>query len=160
MGIKEKDLQTVESLNTGDFLRVVTADGKSRKVDKDAVGGGSGGEMFRFKLIKDSATDKWNAFAGGGGTPITAKEITEAFESGKKVIADINSPLDVSAIITEAYSYEYASETRYRVISAWQFTRKNASSGYRMVSYSIYWDSAYNEIYVDTAEWAATQLTE
>ena len=39
MGMKEKDLQTVEAFNTGDFPRVVTSDGKSRKVDKGAVGG-------------------------------------------------------------------------------------------------------------------------
>lgn len=39
MGIKEKDLQTVQQLNDGDFLRVVTSDGKSRKAGKNAVGG-------------------------------------------------------------------------------------------------------------------------
>jgi len=40
MGIKEKDLQTVESLNTGDFLRVVTSEGNSRNVPASQVGGG------------------------------------------------------------------------------------------------------------------------
>lgn len=40
MGIKEKDLQTVESLSNGDKVRIVTSEGNSRNVDAGAIGGG------------------------------------------------------------------------------------------------------------------------
>lgn len=40
MGIKEKDLQAVQALNDGDFIRVVTSEGNSRNVPASQVGGG------------------------------------------------------------------------------------------------------------------------
>lgn len=39
MGVKEKDLQTVESLSAGDKIRIVTGGGNSKNVDAGAVGG-------------------------------------------------------------------------------------------------------------------------
>ena len=39
MGVKEKDLQTIEQLSDGDKLRVVTSDGNSRNISADVVSG-------------------------------------------------------------------------------------------------------------------------
>lgn len=49
MGIKEKDLQTIEQLSDGDKIRVVTGEGGSRNIPADKVGA-NGGIQFIPKL--------------------------------------------------------------------------------------------------------------
>ena len=44
MGIKEKDLPTAETLNNGDMIRIVTADGESKQIDASVFSGGNNNE--------------------------------------------------------------------------------------------------------------------
>ena len=73
MGIKEKDLQTVESLQSGDKIRIVTGGGNSRSIDAGAVGSGFVVHGSDFNGTSFS-TDK------------TYEEIAEAYESGANII--------------------------------------------------------------------------
>lgn len=58
MGIKEKDLQTVQSIEGGK-LRCVTADGESRNIPADAIGGGSHVIPMRLQIDGGDYTLQW-----------------------------------------------------------------------------------------------------
>ena len=72
MAIKEKDLPNAASIGGSDYVRMVTSDGESKKIEFDDVipAGGSSGQV----LTKSSGTDYdmgWSSPAGGipsGGT--------------------------------------------------------------------------------------------
>lgn len=98
MAIKEKDLQTINSLSDGDKLRVVTSEGNSRNIDAGTVGNSLiinvSNENYRFILNK------------------TFNEIDSALKSGKLcvVIFDFDEILDyfsngyhVTGIVTGTY---------------------------------------------------------
>ncbi len=51
MSIKEKDLQTIESLSDGDKLRVVTSEGNSRNIPASAIGDSGNGGIFIINTI-------------------------------------------------------------------------------------------------------------
>ena len=95
MGIKEKDLQTVEALNTGDFLRVVTADGNSRKVDKDAVG--SGPKFYRV-TFSDNGNDTLTADKTRG-------EILQAFSDDYIVVGVLR--VEMGSLVADIASFIY-----------------------------------------------------
>jgi hypothetical protein len=118
MGIKEKDLQTVQQLNDGDFIRVVTANGNSKKVDKNAVGGGN---AFVVTISQ-------HEFGGTATADKTYAEIEEAFQQGKDVRGILNrvdgtviygmamnrDPIGIHGYFIEPY-FENGAITKFRV---------------------------------------------
>ena len=82
MGIKEKDLQTLENLSDGDKLRVVTEEGNSRNIPANVVGGG--GICIETEFINAGAYDKYCK-----STEVTWEEAVTAVKSGVSVVAHI-----------------------------------------------------------------------
>lgn len=86
MAIKEKDLQTIESLSDGDKLRVVTSEGNSRNVPASAIGGGNSNGIFIINTIgydDDGFTIE--------GADKTFEEITNAINNNQLPVLYVRS---------------------------------------------------------------------
>lgn len=92
MGIKEKDLQTIEQLSDGDKLRVVTSEGNSRNIPADTIGGlhieaHPEGESENFKFVLDK----------------TFEEITNAYFLGQPCVINISYIGSIRSVVAIQY---------------------------------------------------------
>ena len=122
MGIKEKDLQTVQSIEGGK-LRCVTANGESRNVPADAV---CGGNAFVVTISQQE-------FGGTATADKTYAEIKEAFQQGKDVRGILN-------MADSMYVYEMAMELASGVIQGFfiePYFENSAVSKFIVIAVSI-----------------------
>jgi hypothetical protein len=108
MGIKEKDLQTVNSIEGGK-LRCVTANGESRNIDANAFGG--------IEIVQVTVQQN-NGVVVGAEASSSFEEVLEAIRQNKMVVSRV-CILENWASVPMAYTwlvasspYEYADYTK------------------------------------------------
>lgn len=139
MGVKEKDLQTVESLSAGDKIRIVTGGGNSKNVDAGKTGG-------KIIIHAEGRHDPTPGTSEDITLDLTFSEIVSLVQAGFTPVVEFNNSLQTMFnAMCQAYfsAYSAINATGEVVGVSFSYTKSGVDGTDYFDVYSISVESGY-----------------